>query len=262
MKQILRLIILLQIVAFQANAEVYILEGVYQGKDLYVMNPFSNEGVGFCVYEVLVNGQVTSDEINSSAFAVDLTQFDLNPGDDLIVTIRSKSSCDPKIINPEAISPTSTCRFSDISLNNNGELHWVTEGENGRLPFIIEHFKWNKWVEIGSVEGKGKADKNGYFLKIKLPDGENKIRIKQKDYQGIKLSEEVTINVSKPASKLVTEKVSNSVDFTANTHYELYSSYGVLLKTGYASKIDITSLEKGRYYLNYEKSFGIELKKK
>ena len=40
----------------EARAGVLIAEGNYQGKDLYVQNPFLDSGVGFCVFEVMVNG--------------------------------------------------------------------------------------------------------------------------------------------------------------------------------------------------------------
>jgi len=42
------------------------VEGTYQGKNLYVQNPFAEGGVGFCVYEVVVNGKPTTDEVQSS----------------------------------------------------------------------------------------------------------------------------------------------------------------------------------------------------
>ena len=35
-----------------------ILEGNYQGKNLYVQNPFAGSCVGFCTIKVEVNGQV------------------------------------------------------------------------------------------------------------------------------------------------------------------------------------------------------------
>jgi capsular polysaccharide biosynthesis protein len=54
-----------------------LLEGTYQGKNVYVQNPFASNGVGFCVYEVRVNDQITTDEIGSSAFEVDLRNFQL-----------------------------------------------------------------------------------------------------------------------------------------------------------------------------------------
>ncbi|MGB0425196.1 MAG: hypothetical protein ACPGED_12770, partial [Flavobacteriales bacterium] len=74
-------VLLLVGMVLTAKADVTVLSGVYQGKDLYVKNPFSADGVGFCVFEVLVNGEVTSDEVNSSAFAIDLSVFGLKQGD-------------------------------------------------------------------------------------------------------------------------------------------------------------------------------------
>ena len=40
-----------------AQGGVIILEGNYQGKNLYIQNPFGSGGVGFCVTEVKVNGK-------------------------------------------------------------------------------------------------------------------------------------------------------------------------------------------------------------
>jgi len=54
--------------ALNSKAGVIVLEGNYQGKNLYVQNPFAGSGVGFCVSEVIINGEVSTDEINSSAF--------------------------------------------------------------------------------------------------------------------------------------------------------------------------------------------------
>ena len=53
--------------AFNSMAGVIVLTGSYQGKNLYVQNPFAGSGIGFCVFEVTVNGEISTDEINSSA---------------------------------------------------------------------------------------------------------------------------------------------------------------------------------------------------
>ena len=61
---------------------VIVLEGNYQGKNLYVQNPYQNSSnVGFCVKEVRVNGAVTTDEITSSAFEIDFKALKLKIGD-------------------------------------------------------------------------------------------------------------------------------------------------------------------------------------
>src|SRR5687767_7570800 len=84
---------------------VIVLEGNYQGKTLYVQNPFGPGGVGFCVTEVKVNGNITTDETNSSAFEIDLKAQKLNPGDKIEVKIFHKDGCKPKVLNPEVLKP-------------------------------------------------------------------------------------------------------------------------------------------------------------
>ena len=46
--------------------------GLYQGENLLVVNETNPDGVGFCCYEVRVNGLVTGDQVNSHAFEIDL----------------------------------------------------------------------------------------------------------------------------------------------------------------------------------------------
>src|ERR1041385_6998494 len=70
-----------------------ILEGNYQGKNLYVQNPFAGSGVGFCTIKVEVNGQVTTDETNSSAYEIDFTNLQLKIGDKVSVKIEHKDDC-------------------------------------------------------------------------------------------------------------------------------------------------------------------------
>ncbi|HHU01352.1 MAG TPA: hypothetical protein GXZ84_09100, partial [Bacteroidales bacterium] len=55
MRKILLVISLLLSYVF-VNGEQIELRGTYQGENLYVKNPFAASGVGFCVYEVTVNG--------------------------------------------------------------------------------------------------------------------------------------------------------------------------------------------------------------
>jgi hypothetical protein len=78
---VLSLIFLFTGICKMSSQGVIILEGNYQGKNLYIQNPFRSGGVGFCVSEVKVNGNITTDEINSSAFEIDMKPHKLNIGD-------------------------------------------------------------------------------------------------------------------------------------------------------------------------------------
>ena len=81
------------------------ITGIYQGKNLYVQNPFSSNNVGFCVTEVKVNGNITTDETQSSAFEIDLKAQNLKLQEPVTVVIYHKEGCNPKILNPEVLKP-------------------------------------------------------------------------------------------------------------------------------------------------------------
>ena len=124
-----------------AESGELVLEGTYQGKNLYVQNPFSNSGVGFCVYEVRINDQVTTDEVNSSAFEIDFLSFQLAIGTPVTIKIKHKDGCKPRVLNAEVIKPRSTYQIISIASDADGKLNWKTSGEMGTLPFIVEQYR-------------------------------------------------------------------------------------------------------------------------
>ena len=262
-----KLLIILHFVALgffnSANAGVLVAEGNYQGKDVYIQNPFLDSGVGFCVYEVMVNGQITVDEVNSSAFAIDLAVWKLDLGDPVVIKIKYKDGCSPKVINPEVLKPHSTYELVSSEISSEGILSWTTKNESGQIPYIIEQYKWNKWVKLGEVQGKGSKVKNEYSFKIIPHSGENKVRIKQLDYSGKpRYSQEKTFRPTNIGGVSYSyEKSKKSVLFTGKTHFEIFNEYGNLVKKGYSDSIDVANLDKGTYYINYDSSFGESFRK-
>src|SRR5690606_40983723 len=63
-----------------------------------------SSGVGFCVYEVTVNGITSTDEINSAAFEIDLSVFGFALGEPVVVTINYKEGCLPSVLNPGVLN--------------------------------------------------------------------------------------------------------------------------------------------------------------
>lgn len=250
-KILLILLVLLTTQLISFGGEI-VLKGVYQGKNLYVMNPFASSGVGFCVFEVRVNGQITTDEINSSAFEIDLTIFQFKKGDKLNIVIKHKEGCTPKVINPEVLKPQSTYVASLMKVSREGTLTWNTTGESGSLPFIVEQFRWNKWIKVATVEGKGTSAKNSYSVKVNPHSGNNRFRIKQVDYtRKPRYSKEIRFRSMLPPVSYSLSKSGNEVVFSLETMYEIYDYYGNLVDKGISAKVDITSLKKGDYFLNY-----------
>ena len=87
-----------------AFAGIIVVEGKYQDKNLYIQNGYAGNGVGFCTYEVTINGKTSTDEVNSSAFEIDFPAFSIRPGTPVIVEIRHKDDCSPIVLNPEALN--------------------------------------------------------------------------------------------------------------------------------------------------------------
>lgn len=259
------LLVFVSVLAFANNviAGVIVLEGNYQGKNLYVQNPFAGSGVGFCTSKVTVNDQVTTDEINSSAFEIDFTAFQLGLGDKVVVKIEHKDDCKPKVLNPEVLKPKSTYEVVSMKVEKDGTLNWSTKNENGKLNYIVEQFRWNKWVKVGEVEGKGKPDQTSYSIKVVPHSGENKFRVKQIDFTGQpKYSEAVKFRSMNPEVTFAPLKADKSIQFTGETMYEIFDMYGNIVKKGFGNKIDITNLPKGAYYINYDNKTGEKFIKK
>ena len=231
-------------------------EGHYQGKNLYVQNPFAGSGVGFCVIKVTVNGDATTDQISSSAFEIDFGNLNLSLGDPVVVKIEHKTDCLPKVLNPEVLKPKSTFSTTSIKVENGKLLKWSTTGEQGKLTYIVEQYRWNKWIKVGEVDGIGTSGANSYEFQVELHSGTNKFRVKQIDYSG-KPNISTTASVESDASKLalVTDKGSN-VEFTGETLYEIFDTFGNMVKKGYGKVIDCGNLEKGLYYVNYDNTTG------
>ena len=229
---------------FTINAKasgVIVLEGNYQGKNLYVQNPFASSGVGFCAFEVRINGEVTTDETNSSAFEVDFTPLQLELGAKVEVKIFHKDDCRPKILNQEVLKPKSTYELLSIKVNNDGILSWSTKGETGKLPYMVEQFKWNKWVNIGEVEGKGTPNQNDYSFKVSSHSGENQFRVNQIDYTG----------KSKPSPPAKLRSMSPEVTFSP-----------IKVTSGdIDNKVDVSNLTKGIYYINFDNKTNQFVKK-
>lgn len=261
MKQILFILTGL-ILSCQLFAEKHEVNGYFQGENLYVLNSFASDGDGFCITEITVNGQKVTDQINSSSFELNLTKFQLNKGDSISIVFSHKDDCKPQILNLDVLKPKSTFTITNIEVTPEGVLEWSTIEENGKLPFIIETYKWGKWYEIGKVEGIGSPSAHNYKYKVnshsfyKPHSGINRYRVKQIDYKN---RERFSLE-AKYKPKDITEvtivsdskKIGKEIQFSAQTCYQVYDKTGNLKAQGYGISIDMSRVEKGKVFLNYD----------
>lgn len=256
MKRHLFLVICALAIGGALKSAVLVIEGKYQNKNVYVHNGFAANGVGFCAKEIKVNGHITTDEVNSSAFEIDLKAQNLKYGQDVVIEIIHSDGCQPKVLNMEDLKPKPTFEVITMNLSPTGLLKWSTKNESGVLPFIIEQFKWNKWVPVGEVDGLGTSETHEYQFQVTMHSGENKYRLKQKGLNSItRVSKDVTVEstVTKPD---FTIKGKQSIDFSSETAYEIYDAYGVVVKKGFGKQVTIDNLAKGDYYLCYDNALA------
>ncbi|MFK7787630.1 MAG: hypothetical protein AB8B56_21080 [Crocinitomicaceae bacterium] len=252
---ILLLVVCLSSIAAMAALSV---EGTYQGKNLYVQNPMDDEGFGYCATKVTVNGDIMPGGTSVGAFEIDFSLFNIEIGEPVFIVIEHNDGCKPKVLNPEVLLPRSTFKIEKIDVDNDGNLNWKTTGEQGKLPFVIEQYRWNKWVAIGEVEGKGSGNPNDYQFKVTPHSGENTVRVSQSDHSGTKRpSKEVKFMSSTPSVSKSPTKVKNEIKFSADgapaqTRYEIYDAYGNIVKKGVGSKVNCANLLRGVYYINFD----------
>jgi hypothetical protein len=113
------------------------------------------------------------------------------------------------------------------------------------MLFVVEQFKWNKWSKCGDVMGKGTVQENDYSIKVTPHSGENKFRVVQTDFSDKpNQSEPLKYRAVIPEVTFDKTKVDKQITFTSATAFELYDSFGNIVKRGNDSKVDISTLKK------------------
>lgn len=246
-------LILFSVLALNSFAGVLIVEGKFQNKNIYIQNAYGGTNVGFCATEIKVNGQITTDEVNSTAFEIDLAAMHIKPGQKVTIEIEHKADCMPIVLNPEVLKPRPTFDILNMNIGANGILKWTAKNENGSLPYVVEQFKWNKWVYVGEVNGVGTPDNHDYAFQVAMHSGENKYRVKQVGLSvAPKLSSTVIINSPTEKPNYMLSKDGNAIQYSKETFFEIYDAFGTIVKKGYGTQTAISNLSKGKYYLCYD----------
>ncbi len=250
----------LVIIAQNSNLVEFSIDGTYQGKELYVQNPFNPATNSFCIKKVTVNGQEYKD-INSSAFAIDFKQFNLKKGQYVEVKIYHEKGCQPRVLNPTALIGKST--FELLSFKADEEhVRWTTRNETSEEPFYLEREEYGRWKVIAKVKGKGPGGYNNYVVKVKHFSGVNKYRIKQRDVGGQwRYTEVLEYKSKKKPVSFYPKRVTDKLFFTDEVDYEIYDETGKLVKKGSGKEVNVTDLKPGVYIVYFDNRSGKFLKK-
>ncbi len=231
-------------------ANEFFATGEYQGKNIYVQNPLSDDKINFCTQFVYVNDELKISNPKTSAFEIKL-DF-LQVGDPVVIRVVHRSGCVPKIINPQVIRSKSKFQFLAVNANES-EITWMTRGEYKDGLFYIEVFAHNSWVEEKTVYGKGNFETNQYSIAPRYHTGDNKLRIKYITENGNIFYSNVFEHFSnvEPVS-FHPVRVVDKIFLSRKTYYEILDPGGRLMAKGDSDVINCTNLKAGLYYLNID----------
>lgn len=246
------------LLSFKTFGGVISIDGTYQGDNIYIQNPYNSADNTYCITEVLINDQPFKAHANS-AFEIPLNNYSV--GQYVNIKITHKDNCKPRVLNPEVLRSKSTFEMVTIKADEK-HVKWTTKGETSQEPFIVEQFRNNKWVPAGKVPGKGPEGFNNYSVEVNHHSGANKYRIKQRDL-GDKYvyKDPIDYTSSKPPITFYPKRVDKELYFSESTEFEVYDSFGSLVKKGQAKVVDLAGLEPGIYYLNIDNKTEKFLKK-
>ena len=170
------------------------LSGTYQGKNIFVQNPYLLASEEYCTNEVYLNGKLVLQEPQASAFEIDLSAFSLNT--QVEIRIVYKDGCGPKIVNPQALKFETGFKFL-ICQATESELKWITEKESVSGIYTVERFHEDTWQPLAEVDSKNSSLNNFYKLPAKHQTGVNIYRIKFTQAEGMTLySREIEFNTA------------------------------------------------------------------
>jgi len=173
-------------------------------------------------------------------------------GDPIQVQIVHHLGCTPKTIyNPPA--PKKSVELLAMEVDSTYTLRWKTKGEAYTYTYIIEQFRWNKWVRIGEVSAQGNYQENAYSFQLLPHSGENQVRVKYYSIQQQPhLSKTVKFSSGTIQPDCWPKQVKDTLHLGSETLYEVYDTGGNMVMKGSGSYVYCKKLPKGVYYINYD----------
>jgi hypothetical protein len=164
-----------------SNAAIFVISGIYQGKNVFIQNPSLNDdGVTFCANDVYVNDVKVMSNITTGAFEIDLSAIRVSA--QITIKITHKDGCRPRVLNPQVIRPASMFHFNSFQVDKDHFI-WSTRGEKPRGKYLLEYYENDKWMLVKEIPAKGSIILNNYDTDGVLP-GAQKYRLKLVEAEG------------------------------------------------------------------------------
>lgn len=251
MRKVVIYLFVLCLIPGAVNAAELVLNGVYQGKDIYVQNSYSRQEKAFCTLSVTVNDREVISNPTSSAFKISFSHLAI--GDIVVIRIHYREGCTPRIVNPDAIQPLRKFEFLTAQADRNA-VSWLTRGEMPGGKYLIERkVANNDWEVVKEVPYQQDAQAGNYAIPIQHRGGENIYRIK---YQGVNdvnaYSVSFAYTYKETPITFYPVEATRKLYLSEETDYLITDAKGKKYKRGRGRIIKIHNLKPGEYFLNYQ----------
>lgn len=240
-------------ILFQQNlvAAELIISGVYQGKDVYVQNPYSAADKTFCTEAVLVNGREVITNPKSSGYRIDLSNFQVN--EKVEIRIIHHDECIPRILNPDVINPISDFEFITIKASRNA-ISWMAKGELPGGRYVMERkLPDAEWEDMEQVPGKGGIISGNYELPVAHVGGVNFYRIRFEKPGGEKVySTIMNYDFKEEPVTFFPYEVTNRIILSREAEYLVTDKEGNKYLEGKNEFINVRDLPAGDYILHIQ----------
>ena len=232
------------------------LAGVFQGKTLFVQNPFNRASMSFCIQEIRINDRKLDINYDLSALKIDFDGYDLYTP--IKIKVMHDTLCTPVIVNPEAVLFHTIFRFSTTQLSDSA-FQWSTKGERGVGSFEVEKLRNGYWEDQEVFEAKGSYEGADYAHYPSLDEGANKYRVRYNFPKGNRVeylySQELELVYYPEKVDFTPKSAKTDLYFSRASHYEIYDQGNNLVLEGQGKEVDVRVLRRGRYVIYFDGRF-------
>lgn len=246
--QIAILLVSILISHISASCQEVVLSGNYQGRDLFIQNPYNKSTKKFCTEGIYLNNELIIQNPSISAIRVDMSDISLDAF--VEVRITHSTGCIPSIVNPEVLKSADSFQFMATEADN-GSITWSTKGEkNGGTLYIMQSTKKTNWAVIDTIAGKGSSEINRYAIPPIHRLGLNNYKVEYISPSGNKFESPVfNYTASEKYITFYPQIATTTLTLSDSTNYEVEDYFGKVLMKGEGKQVLVLNLKPGKYYL-------------
>lgn len=120
------------------------------------------------------------------------------------------------------------------------------------MPFVLQQFKWGKWVDVVRVDGRGGPGERQYSAVMVPIPGENILRLTHLAPDGtLQVKGEARFSAEVPSVEFNYIQKQQKIEFSKRTQFEIVDAFGTVVLRGNGEQAVLRYLARGEYFVNF-----------